>query len=107
MVKPLGGRGKKAPYESSVLRVPNPLLPEFEERIERYRTFVVNGDISKNSQTENEMSKYPISFEKAKEEANKILRSHDGVFNKIVNLLQVIYGEEILEGEIVNPRSKK
>jgi hypothetical protein len=40
MSKPLGGRGKKAPYETTHVRVPVDLKPQIEEIIDSYR----NGD---------------------------------------------------------------
>lgn len=44
MVKPLGGRGQKAPYQTTQMRVPLPLKPQFEAEIERYRTSVLTGE---------------------------------------------------------------
>lgn len=44
MVKPIGGRGKKAPYETTHMRVPVPLQAEFEQRIAQYRNSVLSED---------------------------------------------------------------
>lgn len=44
MVKPVGGRGQKAPYQTTQMRVPLPLKAQFESEIERYRTSVLTGD---------------------------------------------------------------
>lgn len=41
MVKPIGGRGKKAPYETMQMRVPIPVKPLLEAIIERFR----NGEL--------------------------------------------------------------
>jgi len=44
MVKPTGGRGLKAPYKTIQMRVPEPLKPQFEFEIDRFRTAVLTGD---------------------------------------------------------------
>ena len=41
MVKPVGGRGKKAPYQTIQMRVPLPLKSKVEELVEQYRTEVL------------------------------------------------------------------
>ncbi len=43
-VKPKGGRGLKAPYETIQMRVPVPLKAEFQERIDNYRDAVLTGN---------------------------------------------------------------
>jgi hypothetical protein len=43
-MKPLGGRGKKAPYQTMQMRVPIPLKPKLEELIADYREKVLLGD---------------------------------------------------------------
>jgi hypothetical protein len=44
MNKPIGGRGKKAPYETTHVRIPVDLKPQIEELIENFRNkgFVVS-----------------------------------------------------------------
>ena len=49
MNKPVGGRGKKAPYKTTILRVPDPLLEQFQNDIENYRQAVLNGNITENT----------------------------------------------------------
>lgn len=46
MSKPVGGRGKKAPYETTHMRVPVELKAEFEQRIAQYRDTVLTGEES-------------------------------------------------------------
>ncbi len=41
MVKPRGGRGNKAPYETTQMRVPIPIKPELESLIAAYRKKVL------------------------------------------------------------------
>jgi hypothetical protein len=43
MIKPKGGRGQKAPYETAQVRVPVPIKPQVERLIEKYRTSVLQG----------------------------------------------------------------
>lgn len=54
MVKPVGGRGKKAPYETVAVRVPVPLLETVSALIEQYRQSVLDPDSATNSTVENE-----------------------------------------------------
>ena len=42
MDKPKGGRGKKAPYETTHMRVPLPLKAQIEKLIEDYRLSLDN-----------------------------------------------------------------
>jgi hypothetical protein len=48
MIKPKGGRGQKAPYETAQVRVPVPIKPDVERLIENYRASVL-GDSDKIS----------------------------------------------------------
>jgi chorismate mutase len=38
MSKPLGGRGKKAPYETVIIRIPIDVKEQVEEIVERFRS---------------------------------------------------------------------
>ena len=48
MIKPKGGRGQKAPYETAQVRVPVPIKPDVERLIEGYRASVL-GESDKRS----------------------------------------------------------
>lgn len=52
MVKPLGGRGKKAPYESVMVRCPLPIKTEVEALIARYRAIILEGGESTQPNTD-------------------------------------------------------
>lgn len=52
MVKPLGGRGKKAPYETIQMRVPLPIKSQVEQLIEQYRNQVLEESSSSSEQAE-------------------------------------------------------
>ena len=54
MIKPKGGRGKKAPYETVAVRVPVPLLETVTTLIEQYRQSVLDPDNAVNSTVESE-----------------------------------------------------
>lgn len=41
MIKPIGGRGKKAPYETVQMRVPAPIKTQIEGLIQQYRDQVL------------------------------------------------------------------
>jgi hypothetical protein len=44
MVKPIGGRGKKAPYQTVQMRIPLPIKSEVEKLVEQYRGVILSGD---------------------------------------------------------------
>lgn len=87
MSKPTGGRGKRAPYETTHLRVPVPLKPAIEEMIEAYRAVVVDGEPSG-------LSWYP-SLEETLEMAQKLLRAKTSKTETIKKLLEFIYKEDV------------
>jgi len=41
--KPKGGRGKKAPYDTKQMRVPQPIAVQIEELCDRYQEFIAGG----------------------------------------------------------------
>lgn len=45
MTKPIGGRGKKAPYQTTHYRIPEPIKPLVELLAEQYRNYVFEGDV--------------------------------------------------------------
>lgn len=44
LMKPKGGRGKKAPYETTVIRVPVPIRAEVESLIKQYQANALEND---------------------------------------------------------------
>jgi hypothetical protein len=93
MNKPLGGRGKKAPYETKLLRVPVPIVQKVELIIDDYRNLVINGEVS-------EFEKYPnlaacvtpVSYSEALQRAREIIKSKKSASDSLAKLLQVLYG---------------
>ena len=92
MTKPKGGRGNKAPYESTHVRVPVPLKEEIEQRIEEYREFVTSG-------TQPEVKKFP-SLEESLDFARKVHKAKKSKVESLAKLLTSIYGVEISESDI-------
>jgi len=82
-----GGRGKKAPYETLVIRVPLPLAPSVEKQIESYREFIVSGTQPSEDRV--------VSREEAVAHAKEILKQKKSAKQSLEKLLQVLYGGEI------------
>lgn len=80
-----GGRGKKAPYNTVVVRVPEPLLEKVETEIANYRQAILSGDLQPHHQ---EFNKGQIILE-----AKKILRKKKSAKQSLLNLLQVLYND--------------
>ncbi len=80
--KPVGGRGKKAGYETKLVRVPLPVLPEVEKAIADFRSGI-------------EVEQDRLSLDEALEAAKKILKSKKSANESIKKLLQVLYDCEI------------
>jgi hypothetical protein len=86
MTKPVGGRGKKAGYDTKLIRVPLPVVPGVEKAIEEFR--------SGNSE------QGIVNYEEAIEAARKIVKSKKSASESILKLLQVIYSTEIDKSEL-------
>lgn len=84
MSNQLGGRGKKAPYETTHVRVPVPIKPQIEALIEQFK----NG--------ESESSENPLtSIDEAVILAKSILTQKKSARVSLQKLLTGIYGVEI------------
>jgi hypothetical protein len=90
--KPKGGRGKQAPYETTIIRIPLPIKPDVERIVENYRSSVNQPILAAIA----ELEKSPIPLKDAIIKAEEILL--DKKASKRVSmkkLLQVIYGQKI------------
>jgi hypothetical protein len=85
MVKPVGGRGVKAPYETTHVRVPEPIKPQVERLIEQFRS---GGD----SQSLNPLT----SLDDAAATAKGILLQKKSARKSMQKLLTAIYGENVI-----------
>lgn len=80
--KPVGGRGKKAGYETKLMRVPLPVVPLIEKIVDDFR------DGSENEPKQ-------LSFDEALQAAKKIMKKKKSARQSLLNLLQDIYGREV------------
>lgn len=96
MSKPMGGRGKKAPYETTHMRVPLPLKIQIEQLIEAYRLSVVDG-LNEFDKPTSEV----ISIDEALVIAQKLLRSKTAKNDTVAKLLTGIYGKPITKDDLI------
>lgn len=93
MNKPVGGRGKKAPYETQVIRVPEPIVNQVEQLIENYRTAVVNNEEIEIEQKSNFHTNITlVDYDSALQKAKEIVKQKRSAAESIAKLLQVLYG---------------
>jgi Arc/MetJ-type ribon-helix-helix transcriptional regulator len=88
MHKPKGGRGKRVPYSSVTVRVPEELKAQVEELVEAYRLFILEG-----IKADQEDSLLPI--DQAKALAQELLKGRSTRKDLAAKLITSIYGEEI------------
>lgn len=91
MNKPVGGRGKVAPYQTTHIRVPLPIKDRVQELIENYRQSL-DGEVSSQDDR--------MTVEKAKKLAIKLLRSKTSKAETVAKLLTSIYGTEISKDDL-------
>lgn len=84
MVKPIGGRGKKAPYQTKTIRIPVELEGQISQLIEQYRQQAITGDAPD--------SEYPLPLHEAVELAQKLLRAKKAKQDTVKKLVTGIYG---------------
>jgi hypothetical protein len=105
MNKPIGGRGKKAPYNTVVMRIPEPLVEKVEKLVDWYRIAALEGIVTQDDlrRIEPWKSEYSclgksVAILKAKE----ILKRKQSAKQSLLKLLQVLYDSEISEKDIAN-----
>lgn len=112
MSKPVGGRGKKAPYETTHVRVPLPVKDRVEELVEQFKSGslddadrltveechladeyrnLLTSNSSSNSSTDNSLT----SLEDTLEIVREILRQKKSARESIARLLTSLYNVEI------------
>jgi hypothetical protein len=92
MNKPLGGRGKKAPYETTHLRIPLPIKTDIEKLIENYRLSVIDGIETHDNSL--------MSVEDAKLLTRRLIKAKTSKIDTLIKLLTSIYGVEISKDEL-------
>lgn len=75
-----GGRGVKAPYETTHVRIPEPIKARVEALSQAYKDGVMNE---------------PLSLDEALEEAKKILSQKKSASKSVKSLLTSIYGCDV------------
>ena len=111
MNKPIGGRGKKAPYETTHVRIPVDLKSKVEELVEAYRNNeLVISEINDSSSTKN----LPINYHELVEIMIEEFKNNGLFVGKDVNrkypLTLILSQEEAIERAkklIANVRTKK
>lgn len=117
MNKPTGGRGKKAPYESTHLRVPVPIKGRLQEIIDDYRNSWIDDNHQQLSifdelerlKAENESLKNqsqsikPLTpLDDAIINAKSILRQKKSKVDSMAKLLTGIYGIDITSQDLLD-----
>jgi hypothetical protein len=87
-----GGRGLKAPYETTHVRVPVPIKDKVQQLIDDYKN---NQDTQQVNQQDDEQDNNLIDFDKAVELARQVLKQKKSARVSIQNLLTGIYGKEV------------
>lgn len=95
MNKPKGGRGLKAPYETTHARIPVPLKPKIDKLVDEYRELILDG-----KQPEREKFNCPDSMTlttvgEAKAIAQDILKQKKSAKISLEKLLTSLYNGEV------------
>jgi hypothetical protein len=93
-----GGRGNKAPYESTHVRVPTPIKPAVEALIERFRLLVVEEGLTTDDAAttiESQPQADCYSRKQIIEAAKCGLRSKKGAWKSTEKMLTALFDEEV------------
>jgi hypothetical protein len=93
MTKPIGGRGYKAPYTTTHVRVPTDIKSQVETLIDNYRNEMLGID-ENNSLTTSE-DKMLTSLDEVLVLAQEILARKQSARKSMTLLLSAIYGKEV------------
>jgi len=89
-IKNKGGRGKKNPWKTKAIRVPEPLLAKFEQEIEK---FLENGGSFPDSSQPPICLTCLISREEAESLGEDLIRRRTSLRNALPILLDAIFGK--------------
>lgn len=93
MNKPVGGRGYKAPYTTTHVRVPTDIKPQVEALIDNYRAKVMGVD-DNNSLTTSTNNLLP-TLEEGVKLAQEIIERKQSARKSMSFLLSVLYNQEV------------
>ena len=88
--KPIGGRGKRAPYQTAIVRVPVPLVETVERLSTGYREAVLTHEADHLFVVDFSL----LSSKEAIEQARKILKRKKSAKASLEYLLQVLFPEQ-------------
>lgn len=93
MNKPKGGRGVKAPYETTHLRIPLPIKADIEKLIDNYRSSVIDGIEIENNDL--------IPLQDAIELCQKLMRAKTTKIDSFCKLLTAIYKTDVSKDDLI------
>ena len=93
MDKPKGGRGKKVPYHSCTVRIPEDLKETVESLVDDYRQFILEGIESK--------SKALPSIDEVRELSKQLLKGRTTRKDIIIKLVTSIYGVVLTDKDLI------
>lgn len=101
MNKPLGGRGKKAPYETVLIRVPVPVYSVVEKIADDYRRLVIEGEVNNlEEKSDNRVETTQVKYDDALQSAKEILKKKRSAAESLSKLLQVLYGGTVSKEDL-------
>lgn len=96
MNKPVGGRGKKAPYETALIRVPVPVYNQVEKIADDYRRSVIeNEDNNLEEKTDIPSETTTVNYSDALQRAKEIVNQGKSARISLAKLLQLLYGGKV------------
>ena len=93
MTKYVGGRGKKAPYKSTHVRIPEPL----KDKVEQLKQEFLNNEAEQSVDN----ASLP-DIEAATEYARSVIKMRKNAKYSVVKLLNLIYNSNLTEKDITN-----
>jgi hypothetical protein len=93
MDKPKGGRGKKVPYNSVTVRVPEDLKESVETLVNDYRQFILEGIESKTSSIP--------SIDEIKELSKQLLKGRKTKKDIVIKLVMSIYKVTLTDEDLL------
>lgn len=103
MVKYLGGRGKKAPYTSIVIRVPEPITDKVNSLIESYKSSFDSQETCNEFTNINDTIDFDsitISKQELLELASKIIKTKQSGKKSVIKLVTTLLNNNITDEEI-------
>ena len=93
MDKPKGGRGKKVPYNSCTVRIPEDLKDAVETLVEQYRLFILEGIESKSNSIP--------SIDEIKSLSKQLLKGRSTRKDIVIKLVTSIYGITLTDEDLL------